>query len=109
MNKYEEAIARQVAMGRAEGSVGALLYAVRGIHTREEAVALYEGYLEHLRGLRGGAHDRHTAEEIALSNIGWCYGEDMKPEDVEMWKSACGAEHPALAPSPTQRVIRYEL
>lgn len=36
------------------------------------------------------------AEDIARQNIGWCFGEGMDLETRRMWRTACGAYHPAL-------------
>lgn len=99
MNKFEEKIAKARAeSGRQilEGtgiSIGELVSAILDIDNIEDAVAFYEGYLEHMKGR---SISGQTPESAARLNIGWCFGEGMDPTRIEMWVKACGASHPVF-------------
>ena len=95
---FQRRIQKQVAKRRKdlmleEGvfTIGELAGAVLSIASPRVAVKFYEGYLEYLQ-IRGKSRGR--AEEIARSNIGWCFGEGMAPSRVEMWVETCQAYHP---------------
>ena len=71
---------------------GDLFRGVLAIKDEEEARLFCEGYVECLRDL--GGMKEHTPVEVAKVNIGFCFGEGMAPEAVQMWVRACGASHP---------------
>lgn len=80
-------------LGRKRGShtIGDFISAVFSVETLDEAKEFYAGYLVYLKPL-----DRTESEEnVAQSNIGWCFGEGMSDEKIALWKSAiAGIEHP---------------
>ena len=83
---------RHVVVPEGSFTLGAVVDAVMGIHDEETARAFYEGYVAY------EAHipSRHTPEELVRSNIGWCFGEGMEPQDKAMWIRVCGASHPVF-------------
>ena len=77
-------------------STGALISAVMSIGDAEQATAFYEGYVEWTRDYQA-AHpevSQSPVTEVVRSNIGWCFGEGMDPQRVEMWVTVCDARHP---------------
>lgn len=74
-------------------TIGEFISAIFSIEDETDAKALYDGYLDYLRQQAdiGG-----TPEDIARSNIGWCFGEGMVPERIKMWVKVCGASHPVF-------------
>ena len=99
MNKFEEAIAAQKAKRTPEEekrlrkghSIGELIRAVFSIYTKEDALSFYEGYVKYLEKF---PENKDKAGQIARSNIGWCFGEGMKPDLIRMWSEVCNASHP---------------
>ena len=104
MNKFDEAIQKQVAKRRKglvieEGrhTIGEFIGAVLGITSKRDAKEFYEGYLIYLANHPAEDNPRElTTKEIALSNIGWCFGEGMNPKYIEMWSKVCKASHPVF-------------
>jgi hypothetical protein len=115
---YWECIGKQVEQDRArhekykmqfkerspgQHTISDFIGAVLDIAAEADARKFYNGYLEaarHDSGIEGEA-----AEKLARSNIGWCFGEGMSPERIEMWSRVCGAAHPVFGtktPSPEE-------
>lgn len=85
----------------ANHTIGDFIGAVFSIDNEEDAKAFYASYVDYLSGI---PNPKHTPEEIANSNIGWCYGEGMTTEKIRMWNKATDARHPVLGsmdPPPT--------
>ena len=82
---------RDLVLGEGVHTIGELVDAVLSVSSPKDATEFYEGYLEYLQVL---GKSRGRAEEIAKSNIGWCFGEGMAPDRVEMWVETCQAYHP---------------
>ena len=82
-------------------TIGALTSAILSIDDPAQATAFHEGYLEWQRALLLAAHPSdggrfEAPEEIVRFNIGWCFGEGMDPQRVEMWVAVCDARHPVF-------------
>ena len=75
---------------------GALISAVMSIGNAAQARAFYEGYVEWTLAYQvaHSATKHLPVTEVVRSNIGWCFGEGMDPQRVEMWVTVCGARHP---------------
>jgi hypothetical protein len=117
MNYFEQCIQKQIDADRqrcadggwkfaertvARHTIGDFIRAVMAVTDEANAAKFYEGYLAYLEA----RPDREQpAEEVAKSNIGWCFGEGMKPEHRTMWQNVCNAEHPvfgARTPTPEE-------
>jgi hypothetical protein len=89
-------------------TIGDLIGAVMQIDNDADAQRFHEGYLEFLRWNweqpNADVSQTNTPEQVALSNIGWCYGEGMSDERIAMWVRTTQAAHPVfgtMAPRPT--------
>jgi hypothetical protein len=72
-------------------TIGDFIGAVMVIDTPENARQFYEGYLTYLEN----QPDRTMPPEaVARANIGWCFGEGLAQEKIEMWIHVCHAAHP---------------
>ena len=78
-------------VGGESHNVGQFVRAVMAINNEEDATRFYNGLIE-------WGKDNYPAgcpvEDTAKSNIGFCFGENMKPEPIELWTKVCGAYHP---------------
>lgn len=74
-------------------SHGDFIRAVLGIDNPEDARRFRDGYLEVMTA-NGVTPERQ--QELASSNIGWCYGEGMPSERIAMWVEATQASHPVF-------------
>lgn len=84
-------------------TLGDLIGAVLSIDNAYDARDFYEGLVEYYSSLPLGAIKR-SADEVARSNIGWCFGEGMAAARRAMWREVCDAAHPvfgAMETSPT--------
>jgi hypothetical protein len=85
-------------------TAGDFIRAVPEIHDEEEARMFRDGYFDSL--VRLGKSDEE-AKRLCTSNLGWCMGEGMSKEDIEMWDRV-GASHPVfgsmLGGGPTSKV-----
>jgi len=113
---FQECIQRQIVDNRAmseqygwefkerpEGkhTIGDYIGAVLAIEKPEDARRFYEGNVEYLAA---APRLSDPPEKIARANLGWCFGEGMKPERVEMWIKVCDASHPVFGTKrPTAR------
>jgi hypothetical protein len=105
MNKFDELIQRQIAK-RSKNliikdgvhTIGEFINAVFSVKTEQDAKLFYDGYLLYLdKHQCDEDNPRHlTVEQVAQSNIGWCFGEGMKPEYIRMWSKVCKASHPVF-------------
>jgi hypothetical protein len=75
-------------------TIGDLIRAVFAIETIDDARRFHAGYLAWLYTIP--SESRYTREDVALANIGWCFGEGMSDERIRMWREACGAAHPVF-------------
>ena len=92
--------------GEISPSMGEIIQEVLRIDTPEEARRFYQQYVDHIRKTqevsRAISGTYGTPEEVAQSNIGWCYGEGMSVLRKAMWYAVTGAEHPVFGlSSPT--------
>lgn len=89
-------------------TIGDFISAVMAINNSFDAKRFYQGYVTFMSCLPAEVRDsKHTPEEVAKSNIGWCFGEGMPQERIVMWRRVCGASHPvfgsmAIPPSPRE-------
>jgi hypothetical protein len=105
---FQECIQRQIDHNRAMSqeygwefkerpagkyTIGDYIGAVLAIETPEDARRFYEGNVEYLAA---APQLSDPPEKIARANLGWCFGEGMKPERVEMWIKVCDASHPVF-------------
>lgn len=122
MNFFEQKIAEQIEREtkyrekngfdqteRGEGvhTIGDLISAVMKIDNKTDAALFYRGYLEWLNNLPPGVDKSEilTPEQVAKSNIGWCFGEGMSDKMIEMWNKVTGATHPVfgtMTPTPEE-------
>lgn len=77
-------------------TIGHLIRAILKIDNPEDAIRFYRGEVARIQAeIDAGTWEAEcTAEQGASSNIGWCYGEGMAPERVQMWVEATKASHP---------------
>lgn len=111
MTYFEECIERQIALCRARAvahgwqfeergitdhTLGDFIRAVLAVDTPEHAKAFYAGCVAFIQDeINAGTwRSRHSAEDAARANIGWCFGEGMAPEKIAMWTATCQAAHP---------------
>jgi hypothetical protein len=87
-------------------NMGDLLDLVEAIDDPAEAVAFYEAYVawlaeEWVRDPPPPDADGEpkTPEDVALSNIGWAFGNGMTRERCLMWRESVGAVHPVFGPT----------
>ena len=103
-NLIDEEIRRDVAYKEEHGysqtkreesghTIGDFVRATMKIEDEETSKAFYEGCVEFYMDL---GNSETYAEEVARSNIGWCFGEGMKPELIALWSKICGAAHPVF-------------
>ncbi len=86
-------------------TMGALVSAIMEIDDEAEAKLFYDGYVVYQTNYPGTTLGDYPAEKVVKSNIGWCFGEGMKPELRDMWVRLCGASHPVFGttvPSPQE-------
>lgn len=113
MNKFEvvmqEAIKRRrrpsTSVPDGQHTIGEFISAVFSITNEQDAREFYEGYLLYLENLPDKEPSNFTDEQIAKRNIGWCFGEGIKPNMVTMWSNVCQAYHPVFGvstPSPKE-------
>lgn len=79
-------------------TIGDLVRAILAIDNDEDAARLYRGHVEDIQTQMddGKWEGQGSAVDAAKSNIGWCYGEGMAPERIEMWRRVTGAVHPVF-------------
>jgi len=93
---------------RPEGmhTIGDFISAVFKINNKADAALFYRGYLEWLSKLpKKEKSGKLTDEQVAKSNIGWCFGEGMDSKMIKMWNKVTGAAHPifgAMTPTPEE-------
>lgn len=76
-------------------TVGDLVAAVMRIDRVADALRFYHGYLAWLTALPAESRsERYTPQQVARSNIGWCFGEGMDRDRIAMWHAVTGAAHP---------------
>lgn len=86
-----------------ELTIGDLIGSVLAIDGVEEAKEYFEHYC---LWLANHPNEKHTPQEVARMNIGWCFGEGMTDAKRNMWVEVCGAAHPVfgtMATAPTAR------
>lgn len=91
-------------------TIGDFISAVLAVDNEQDAAAFYDGYVAFLEV----APDRtEPADSVARANIGWCFGEGMTSDRVQIWRQVCNASHPVFGvanPTPTEAFeagIRY--
>jgi len=75
-------------------TVGEFVSAVCSIHDKEEALAFVESYRAYL--IAHPPENGADPADLIMFNIGWCFGEGMRPQDRLMWHGVCGARHPVF-------------
>jgi hypothetical protein len=91
-------------------TIGDFVSAVMKIDNKTDAALFYRGYLEWLSKLpkkEKEGSENLTDEQVAKSNIGWCFGEGMSSKKIEMWNKVTGAVHPifgTMIPTPEEAV-----
>jgi hypothetical protein len=84
--------------------IGDLIRAVLEIDNPDNALKFYNGYLEYLNDLpEEDKSNDYTMEQIAKANIGWCFGEGMAQNRIQMWNEVTLATHPffgTITPTP---------
>lgn len=106
MNKFEEAIqeATQKRPPKELYTIGEFVSAVFSITNESDALEFYKGYLLYQQSHPDRESSNFTDEQATKQNIGWCFGEGMDPEKIEMWIKVCGASHPVFGTTiPTTR------
>jgi hypothetical protein len=86
-------------------TIGHLIQAVLKIDNPEDALRFYRGEVARIQAEidTGTWESKCTAEQGASWNIGWCYGEGMSSERIQMWVDATNASHPVfgtIMPTP---------
>lgn len=81
-------------VGSDKHTIGDFIRAVLDIDNKEDAERFIRGYMEWLK--EQPDLDERGPEFVMRSNIGWCFGEGMKPERIAMWNKVCGATHPVF-------------
>ena len=85
-------------------TMGHVMDAVFRIRNPEDAARFYRGYVEYLK-TKVDLDPGGSAEQIAKSNIGFCFGEGMPSKLIAMWIKVCGATHPVFGttlPTPEE-------
>ena len=72
-------------------TIGEFISAVCRIDNEADAKQFAVEYLEWLKLHADG---KHKPEDVLRANIGWCFGEGMSQERIEMWRKVCNASHP---------------
>jgi hypothetical protein len=82
-------------------TIGEFIRTVLGITNESDASDFYEWYLDWVNRqiAAGDWKSDYSAERGAKENIGWCFGEGMAPERIQMWIKVCGASHPIFGQS----------
>ncbi len=75
-------------------TLGDFVSAVMTITTEAEALQFFEGHVVWLQ--RQQPRTLEEACEAARANIGWVFGEGMRPALRAMWNKICGAQHPVF-------------
>ena len=83
-----------VSLEPAQFTIGSFISATMSITDPEDAAAFYAGLVDNLNS-QPDLNPR-GAEYVARANIGWCFGEGMKPELIAMWSAVTGASHPVF-------------
>jgi len=101
-NKFD-----QVERGPGVHTIGDLISAVMAIDNKTDAALFYRGYVEWLKNPPPGVEKNEidNPEQVAKSNIGWCFGEGMDDKMIEMWNKVTGASHPvfgSMTPTPEE-------
>ena len=122
MNLFEQKIAEQIERDTkyrekngfdkpernlGEHTIGDLISAVMTIDNKADAALFYRGYVEWLKNPPPGVEKNEidNPEQVAKSNIGWCFGEGMDDKMIEMWNKVTGASHPvfgSMTPTPEE-------
>lgn len=76
-------------------TIGQFIRAVLAIDNPADALRFYRGEIEH-HAKDEELCKKYSPPDAAKSNIGWCYGEGMITEHVQMWCDVCGASHPVF-------------
>ena len=71
-------------------TIGEFVSAVLKIDNEKDAAEFAREYLQWLTERQGG----FEPYDVMRSNIGWCFGEGMRQERIEMWNRVCNASHP---------------
>jgi hypothetical protein len=71
-------------------TIGELVLTVLEIDNERDARAFAEAYGEWI----ARTYPKESWQEVLRANIGWCFGEGMTQERVDMWVRVCGASHP---------------
>ena len=74
--------------------MGHCMSAIKSIGNYEDAREFYEGYATWNEAHKPSPDYPYSGEEIAKANIGYCFGEGMASERIQMWREVTGAEHP---------------
>jgi hypothetical protein len=86
-------------------TIGDLIRAVMAVDNEADAKEFYRGYVEWLEAQP--MDNGYTAQQVADSNIGWCFGEGMREERKRMWVMSTTASHPIFgrtSPTPEEAV-----
>jgi len=83
---------RHVKIAEDDYTIGAFTSAVLKIDTIAAAKEFWEGYLQHQKTV----WSELNALRICQSNIGWCFGEGMSEECIQIWIQVCNASHPVF-------------
>lgn len=77
-------------------TIGDFVRTVLAIDNEQDAKSFYDWQVQWVQGQidNGTWKSDTTAEQAAKMNIGWCYGEGMSPDRVQMWVKVCDASHP---------------
>lgn len=81
-------------------TIGDLISAIMAIDNEPDAYKFIKKYREWLQEQK-----TPDTESVIKANVGWCFGEGMKPETITMWVKVCGASHPIFGrtlPTTTQ-------
>jgi hypothetical protein len=86
-------------VGGPRHNIGQFIRAVLAIDNPEDARKFYDSCLAWQIWMRTQPEyegSKHTPEEVVRANIGWCFGEGMAQERINMWYQVTGATHPAF-------------
>src|SRR5689334_18543821 len=75
---------------REHHTIGEFVSAVCRIDNEADACQFADEYLAWLTEHRAGFEPIN----VMRSNIGWCFGEGMSQERIQMWSKVCEASHP---------------
>lgn len=88
-------------------TIGDIVRATLTIKTEADARRFYEGQIDWLlkRFKEKFKGNREEAAVVARSNIGWCFGEGMGQDRIDMWNRTTKAFHPGFGtqiPTPAE-------